>query len=176
MAPDSHDDDALLGRLHDSASADPSAKQFRRRYDDLRDDYEQLLDRVAFVESRLSQAPSEPAGGGETLTEAMTAPIRNLRDEYRVALDDLQEIVKGLDRLANGVLKGQRAPAGETTPPVTVEADEETGVRTVRLEVKGGNMLAFQERLAVMPGVRRASISAIDAERATLVVELDPSP
>jgi len=37
-------------------------------------------------------------------------------------------------------------------------------------------MLAFQERLAVMPGVRRASISAIDAERATLVVELDPSP
>lgn len=176
MAPDSHDDDALLGRLQDSASADPSAKQFRRRYDDLREDYEQLLDRVTFVESKLSQAPSEPANTAETLSEAITAPIRNLRDEYRLALDDLQEIVHGLDRLANGVLKGQRSPAGETPPPVTVEADPDTGVRTVRLEVKGGDMLAFQERLAVMPGVRKASISAIDAERATLVVELDPTP
>lgn len=176
MAPDSHDDDALRGRLQDSASADPSAKQFRRRYDDLREDYEQLLDRVAFVESRLSQSPSEPASVGETLTEAMTAPIRNLRDEYRVALDDLQEIVRGLDRLATGVLKGQRPAPGQPAPPVTVEEDEESGVRTVRLEVKGGDMLAFQERLAVMPGVRRASISAIDAERATLVVELEPTP
>jgi hypothetical protein len=176
MAPDDREDNTLLGRLQESASADPSAKQFRRRYDDLREDYELLLDRVAFVESRLSRSPSEPASVGETLTEAMTTPIRNLRDEYRVALRDLEEIVRGLDRLANGVLKGQRPPDGKPAPPVSVETDEESGVRTVRLEVKGGDMLAFQEQLAAMPGVRKASISAIDAERASLMVELEPMP
>ena len=177
MAPDGYEDDALLGRLQESASTDPSAKQFRRRYDDLREDYEALLDRVALVEGQLSQSPSAPLSTSATLTEAMTAPIRTLRDEYRGALEDLQEVVRGLDRLASGVLKGQRLPRGQAPgPPVSVETDEDTGVRTVRLEVKGGDMLAFQERLAVMPGVRKASISAIDSERATLVVELEPRP
>jgi hypothetical protein len=177
MAPDGHDDDALLGRLQDSASADPSGKQFRRRYDDLREDYETLLDRVSLVEGQLGQSPANPRSVSSSLSEAISAPIRNLRDDYRVALDDLQEIVRGLDRLATGVLKAQHSPGQQPAPPpVSVEADDEAGTRTVRLEVKGGDTLAFQEQLAAMDGVRTASISAIDSERATLVVELENRP
>ena len=176
MAPDGHDDDPLLERLQESASADPSGKHFRRRYDDLRDDYELLLDRVALVERQLGQSPPNAQSVGESLSEAISAPIRNLRDEYKIALEDLEEIVRGLDRLADGILKGQRAtPQQEPPPRVRVEADEVTGLRTVRLEVKGGATLAFQEQLEEMDGVRKASIQAIDAERATLIVELEPT-
>ncbi len=176
MAPDGHDDDALLERLQKSASTDPSSKQFRRRYDDLREDYELLLDRVALVEGQLREAPPEAAATGPALTEALTAPIRNLRHEYQIALSDLQVIVRGLDRLAHGVLKGQHETgSASSSPPVIVEADEETGLRTVRVELKGGDILAFQEQLSTMDGVRSASISAIDAESATLIVELEPT-
>jgi hypothetical protein len=45
------------------------------------------------------------------------------------------------------------------------------------VEVRGGGfgeLLDFQERLSSLPGVARVSISTIDNERASLVVELEP--
>ena len=39
-----------------------------------------------------------------------------------------------------------------------------------------GELLDFQERLSTLEGVARVSINAIDTERATLVVELEPGP
>jgi hypothetical protein len=46
----------------------------------------------------------------------------------------------------------------------------------MQVDVKGsgfGALLDFQERLSSLSGVSRVSISAIDNERATLVVELE---
>ncbi len=46
----------------------------------------------------------------------------------------------------------------------------------MQVDVNGsgfGELLDFQERLSEMNGVSRVSISAIDSDRATLVVELD---
>ena len=39
-------DDLILARLRESAAGDPAVRQLRRRYDMLRGDYEQLLDRL----------------------------------------------------------------------------------------------------------------------------------
>ncbi len=177
---DSEPEDVILERLQEAASGDATVRQLRRRYDLLRQDYERLLDRLAELEDRLAeatraQAGSAPSSVAGALSEAIAAPLLQLRQEYLAAAASIAQVVAGLEGLAGG-LKGQKsarppaepAPGGETSP-------EPRGHR-VQVDVRGkgfGELLDFQERLANLQGVARVSINAIDNERATLIVELE---
>ena len=202
-ADEQQGDEMLLGRLQEAAGGDAALRQLRRRYDDLRRDYESLIDRLGEIEERLVDQPSQsdvaairtetPAGTAPTLIdEALTDPLLRLRDEYLAAGARIQDIITGLERLAADALKGQHA--GATTPaegatseqepeqpssPPRRDSPEEPRPRKVNVEVHGkgfGELLDFQEKLSSVPGVSRVSINAIDAERATLVVELHREP
>ncbi len=192
------DDERLLERLREAASSDQAMRQLRRRYDSLRQDYELLLDRLADIEQRMelsesleaeparhpqppqeaAETPPPPAPPAGRLTESLFAPLLQLRDEYLQAVTSIQVIVGGLEGLAAGAMKGQKAahPAPEERPePVREERPQRP--RSVQVDVKGegfGNLLDFQEKLSQLPGVERVSINAIDNDRATLVVELEP--
>ena len=190
MTHEGPDDDTLFERLHEATGADPALRQVRRRYDSLRADYERLIDRLEELEARLeasrraepSRAPAGASPAPGSLTESLTAPLYRLRDEYAAALSGIQEIIEGLGDLAHGAFKGQRDSSGRTAPATRVEPPapsiRDAGLKRVEVEVRGEGhaaMLSFQERLRAIPGVRRASISAIDDEHATLVVELQPN-
>ena len=51
-------EDFLLERLNEAASGDAAVRALRRRYDMLRNDYENLLDRLGELEDRLNAAPT----------------------------------------------------------------------------------------------------------------------
>lgn len=188
MTHEGPDDDTLFERLQEATGADPALRQIRRRYDSLRADYERLIDRLEELEARLEAArraepprPAGPAPAPGSLAESLTAPLYRLRDEYAAALSGIQEIIEGLGDLAHGAFKGQRDSSGRTAPPTRAEppapAIRGAELKRVEVEVRGEGhtaLLGFQERLKAMPGVRRAAISAIDDEHATLVVELQP--
>lgn len=185
-------EDFLLERLNEAASGDAAVRALRRRYDMLRNDYENLLDRLGELEDRLNAAPapmpaaeSAPGPVAVSIAEAIAAPLLRLRDEYLAAAGSIQTVVGGLEGLAAG-FKGQHsvARAAETVaqppaPPVSTPPaahPDELRTHKTQIEVKGsgfGELLDFQERLSQIPGVSRVSISAIDNERATLVVELE---
>lgn len=185
-------EDFLLERLNEAASGDAAVRQLRRRYDALRNDYEHLLDRLGELEDRLSASPASipaaPQPGGErtvasTIADAIAAPLLRLRDEYLAAAGSIQTVVGGLEGLATG-FKGQHGaprpstpiPPPEPTPDPPAAAPDSARGQKTQIEVKGsgfGELLDFQERLSQLPGVSRVSISAIDNERATLVVELE---
>ncbi len=187
-------EDFLLERLHEATSGDAAVRQLRRRYDSLRNDYENLLDRLAELEERLStpEPPRQPSppSVSEGIAEALAAPLLRLRDDYLAAARGIQGVVSGLEGLASG-FKGQHTvpprpapqpepraapPEAPAEPPPAV-AEPVPRVHKMQVDVKGsgfGELLDFQERLSQLPGVARVSINAIDNERATLVVELDP--
>ena len=178
-------DENILERLQEAASGDASMRQLRRRYDSLRGDYERLLDRLGELEERLDEAASTSSSVAPQLpglAEAIVAPLLKLREDYVAALTSIQSLVTGLEGLASG-FKGQHAASGAPAPAApsadaSSELDPEGKVQKVQVDVKGsgfGDLLDFQERLSSLGGVTRVSISAIDNERATLVVELDNS-
>jgi hypothetical protein len=178
-------EDFLLERLNEAATGDAAVRQLRRRYDILRQDYERLLDRLGELEDRLNdsqQSARPPAGSplSESIAQALAEPLLRLRDDYLAAVAGIQSVVTGLEGLASG-FKGQHSASGTTAvpprPQAAPEAETEGRVHRMHVDVKGsgfGELLDFQERLSHLPGVSRVSISAIDNERATLVVELDP--
>jgi len=200
-------DDLILARLRESAAGDPAVRQLRRRYDMLRGDYEQLLDRLGELEDRLNaqalatRSPLAASNPEQTLSaqlsDVLLAPLLKLRDEYVTAAARITALVSGLETLAQGSFKGQRstsetqlatppaepgaAPAsGDANSPPTSGPGTHGGASSKRLQVdvRGqgfGELLDFQERLSSLEGVARVSINAIDTERATLVVELEPS-
>jgi hypothetical protein len=191
-------DELLLGRLREAASADPAVRQLRRRYDSLRADYERLLDRLSELEERLEEPAQQPATGqtlagvpAGSVSEALATPLVRLRDEYLAAATRIQAIVSGLELLAAGSLKGQhgphetgpaapaaQAPSPEPREPAVPQAPAaEARPRKVHIDLRGsgfGELLDFQERLSAVAGVSRVSINAIDADRATLIVDLEP--
>ncbi|MEP7215162.1 MAG: hypothetical protein ABI782_02855 [Anaerolineaceae bacterium] len=196
-------DDPILARLRESAAGDPAVRQLRRRYDMLRGDYEQLLDRLGELEDRLNAqalaartgetAPSPERPMSKELHDVLLAPLLKLRDDYVTAATRITALVSGLETLAQGSFKGQHSVPEEPERPPPLDANaapaagdlEETenrsAVRSKRLhvDVRGqgfGELLDFQERLSSLDGVARVSINAIDTERATLVVELEPGP
>ena len=179
---DQEQEDFLLERLNEAASGDAGVRQLRRRYDLLRNDYEQLLDRLGELEDRLNEAAKPPLTASpvaESIADAITAPLIRLRDDYLAAVARIQSVVSGLDGLAHG-FKGQHearsasAPAPETEQPPAQPEPPRTQKMQVDVQGSGfGALLDFQERLSSLPGVNRVSISAIDNERATLVVELE---
>lgn len=193
--------DPILERLRESATGEAAVRQLRRRYDILRQDYESLIDRLMELEERVAEdairrdaeatentgtaaavpVPAEPL----TVAESLLAPILRLRDEYLLASTGIQGIISGLDNLASAAFSRQRP---RPTAPVASEDDTSGAPQAApaplrpleavpfQVDVRGdgfGELLDFQERLAHLPGVARVSISAIDNERATLVVELD---
>ena len=179
-------EDFLLDRLNEAATGDAAVRQLRRRYDLLRSDYERLLDRLGDLEDRLdesaAQHPAAPALA-DALSRALAEPLLRLRDDYLSAVTGIQSVAAGLEGLATG-LKGQHAapptPTNTAGTPIPARPTPEPGgapaVHKMQIDVKGsgfGELLDFQERLSQIPGVSRVSISAIDNERATLVVELD---
>jgi hypothetical protein len=192
------------GKLHEAAAGDAAVRQLRRRYDALRHDYEQLLDRLADIEDQLTQPTPAPAAHAPTsagsapgavsapgaempppaIAEALAAPLTALRAEYLATATHIQDIVGGLERIAEGALKGQHRPTqpsapitpSSAEPPVEEPAPTAARPRRIQVDVKGhgfGELLDFQERLSSVAGVARVTINAIDGERATLVVELD---
>ena len=189
-------DELVRGRLHEAAAGDAAVRQLRRRYDALRHDYEQLLDRLADIEDQLTQpqptpsptrqdpTPAQAAANDETppnIAEALAAPLTALRAEYLATATRIQDIVGGLERIAEGTLKGQHRPS-QPSAPIPAAPDTEEAMptaarpRRIQVDVKGhgfGELLDFQERLSSVAGVARVTINAIDGERATLVVELD---
>ena len=183
-------EDFLLERLNEAATGDAAVRQLRRRYDILRHDYEELLDRLGELEDRLnkeraSASAASAAPLSETIARALAEPLLKLRDDYLAAVSGIQSVVTGLEGLASG-FKGQHSAAGAVPPPVREPAASDspatpapdTRVHKMQVDVKGsgfGELLDFQERLSHLPGVSRVSISAIDNDRATLVVELDHS-
>jgi hypothetical protein len=180
-------EDFLLDRLNEAASGDAAVRQLRRRYDLLRHDYEQLLDRLGELEDRLTEAatharpevPSTPVA--QSIAEAIASPLLRLRDDYQSAVAGIQGVVSGLETLAAG-FKGQHSvagtPAAAPAPAPDAEAPEvpDVPIQKMQIDVRGsgfGELLDFQERLSHLAGVSRVSISAIDNDRATLVVELE---
>lgn len=190
MATDFEGDEQLRERLREATSGDTAVRQLRRRYDALRQDYEQLLDRLTELEDRLdAPAPSASAATDPfaAINGALAAPLLDLRDGYVAVANRIQSIVGGLERLAAGALKGQRAalpptPAPQAPPPPAPPAEAEPPAPTaparaqrISLDVQGsgfGDLLDFQERLSAVAGVARVTITAIEADRATLSVEL----
>jgi hypothetical protein len=193
VVDEGHDsEDYLLERLNEAASGDTALRQLRRRYDLLRRDYEELLDRLGELENRLdsSVAPAPPRTStsevAASIAEAIAAPLLRLRDDYLSAVAGLQGVVTGLEGLASG-FKGQHSvarqspvptPAPPKSPDSTDTTPEVSGrAHKMQVDVKGsgfGELLDFQERLSHVNGVSRVSISAIDSDRATLIVELEP--
>ncbi|MEO9255089.1 MAG: hypothetical protein ABI305_06085 [Tepidiformaceae bacterium] len=191
-------EELLLRRLREAASGDAGLRQLRRRYDSLRSDYEQLLDRLTELEERLEEPAkrpqtTQPVAGipAASVSEALATPLLRLRDEYLAAATRIQAIVSGLEVLAAGSLKGQHGPRdaaapaqaeGKTELPTVEtapepEAPSDGRPRKVHIDLRGsgfGELLDFQERLSTVQGVSRVSINAIDADRATLIVELEP--
>jgi hypothetical protein len=175
-------EDFLLERLNEAASGDAAVRQLRRRYDLLRHDYEQLLDRLGELEDRLSEAATQarPALASspvsQSIAEAITSPLLRLRDDYLTAVAGIQGVVSGLENLAAG-FKGQHSVAGTPAPAPASDAEApEVPIHKMQIDVRGsgfGELLDFQERLSHLDGVSRVSISAIDNDRATLVVELE---
>lgn len=188
--------DPLLQRLRESATGDAAVRQLRRRYDILRHDYETLIDRLVELEERIAHdaarreaeaveaAAATPPGPlpvePMTVAESLIAPLLRLRDEYLVASTGIQAIVSGLDALASTAFSRRRpeAPGDLPAPPAAPPPQPAVAADPVpfQVDVRGdgfGELLDFQERLAHLPGVARVSISAIDNERATLVVELE---
>ena len=177
----------LFERLKEAVAGDSSVRQLRRRYDALRQDYEQLIGRLAELEERLNAeeraAPRTPSGARPSpsaaaepaeLDEVIAAPLLRLRDQYLATVTNLQTIVAGLESLAAGAFKGQHALVPDIEPPPSPQRVAQRP-REMRIDVKGkdfGELLDFQERLSALDGVARVSINAIDNERATLVVEL----
>ena len=175
--PDSFEteEDALLRRLREGASGDAAARQLRRRYDQLRLDYESLLERLGDLEARIAepvgQAPAPIAAQTESLSSSILGPLLTLRDQYVETLGGLQALVSGIEGLAAGAFKGQRGPASQPAPESTTDVPRsyEVGARASSFPA----LLAFEEKLAAVPGVGRVSIHAIDSDRATFIVELD---
>ncbi|MCA9832121.1 MAG: hypothetical protein R3B97_14150 [Dehalococcoidia bacterium] len=147
--------------------------QLRRRYDELRADYEALLARLEDLESLDETGPAEPVEPGSMpasllfgLREQVVAPLLALRDEYADAQATLEQLINGLDVLTTRGLKGQRSAEPELEPA------------SLEVRVRGrspGQLLGFRERLAGMEGVARVNIHAVDPERAVLIVELEGS-
>jgi hypothetical protein len=77
-------------------------------------------------------------------------------------------------------MPGPRSQPAEAPPAETraeSEAPAELRPRKVHIDLRGsgfGELLDFQERLSAVQGVSRVSINAIDADRATLIVDLEP--
>lgn len=168
MTDEEFDEEFLRERLRETASGEAALRQLRRRYDLLRQEYDRVLDRLAALERKVARAVREDQPP-QRLADALFEPLRRLRAEYEEAAPLLDAILRGLERLASEV-------ASRPTPAQrpAVGAPEREPVR-LQLEVRGGDfgqILDFQERIAAMEGVARVSISAIDHERATLVVEL----
>ncbi len=194
MGTGEHGDDLPLARPSGAPEEDLALRQLRRRYEHLRREYEQLLDRLGDIEDRLDEAHQPVATSAPAqLDAAIVDPLIRLRAEYSAAAARIQGIVAGLDRIAAGAMKGQHAaaPTGAVAPaatepdaqreqkPTPAEPDGEEGEaprpRKVSVDVHGkgfGELLDFQEKLSSVAGVSRVSINAIDAERATLIVEL----
>ncbi|MGI8927265.1 MAG: hypothetical protein ACR2HN_11565 [Tepidiformaceae bacterium] len=181
MTNEPPDDEMLFERLQQATAGNGAARQLRRRYEVLREDYERLIDRLGELEGRLEASERTPsgtvtAGAPASLAESILQPLVRLRDEYATALASMQGIVSGLNSLAAGAFKGQRGANDTRQPPEPAHATEREHPRTVQVDVKGrgfGALLDFQEQLSALSGVGRVSIHAIDNDRASLLVELE---
>ncbi|MDZ7728092.1 MAG: hypothetical protein U5Q44_07790 [Dehalococcoidia bacterium] len=108
-------------------AADVAMRQLRRRYESLRGDYEQLLDRLGELEARMEQPGSTPAPEpgaarlGEQVQRAILSPIYSLRDEYAAAAAEMQSLATSLESVARGAFKGQHPAAQPTAPAPGME-------------------------------------------------------
>lgn len=170
--------------------------QWRERYELLQLEYESLLRRVSQLEADANPGPPiarfapQRRGAGlpaprepQTVAESVAGPLLRLRDEYLAAAASIDAVIEGLEGLAAGTFREARAepphPAARTRRPPVGEATPgeppSRRPRRIQVEAKGGDfgeVLDFQEQLAAIPGVESVSVNNVDADRATLTVEL----
>ncbi len=164
---------------------------WRERYELLRLEHESILRRLADFEAERRIGPAlsrfAPQRGAQnvapeysSVAEAVIAPLLRLRDEYVAAVAKIDTVVGGLEGLAVSAFRDAPRtrstvdPAFEQNPPS--EARRKPPKIQVDVRAKGfGELLDFQERLSEMKGVTSVSVNAIDSERATLTVELEPN-
>jgi hypothetical protein len=167
---------------------DTAFRQLRQRYESLRHDYEELLDRLGDVEQRLLDAQRASAERGTIMPgslrtesrEFLLAPIGRLRDDYLMIADDLITIANSLNDLTARAMKGQRGstptpPRSPSEPTPQPQHTSSSEPQRVSLHVQSGglgHLLDFQEQLSRLPGVDRVSISQVNEDRAVLTVEL----
>lgn len=168
------------GEAGRAGSSDAVNRQLRRRYELLRDDYDELLDRLTEVEGRLRRteqtSPETPAARGlsAAISDAISAPLFALRDEYTRAAEELTALADAIEQLGWRSLKGQR---GSTAPEreSTSDVERDQARTTVEVQVDSGDLgalLDFQEQVAQLSCVARVSLSQVRDDRATLTVEL----
>lgn len=172
---------------------DTALRQLRQRYESLRGDYEELLDRLGDVEQRLLDAQRASALQGSIVPgslrmesrEFLLAPIGRLRDDYLMIADDLITIANSLNDLTGRAMKGQKsgspspsqsaqptAPLQPTAQPQHTASGEPQRASLHVQSSSLGHLLDFQEQLSRLPGVDRVSISQVNEDRAVLTVEL----
>ncbi len=179
------------GESFSEASGDTALRQMRRRYESLRHDYEELIDRLSEVEQRLldeqraaaAQRSEQPGSLRVQSRDFLLAPLGQLRDDYLMIADELITIANSLNDMTARSLKGQRGSSPATavphqsptqpTPQPQHTASAEPQRVNMHVQASGlGQLLDFQEQLSRLAGVERVSISQVNEDRAVLVVEL----
>jgi len=162
-------------------SSEAVNRQLRRRYESLRDDYDELLDRLAELEGRLQKAEqpvgSQPASERLSLavSEAITAPLFALRDQYALAAAELSALAEAVEDLGWRTFKGQRGSSLSTPGADAPARSEPAHTTTVEVQADSsdlGKLLDFQEQVGQLACVARVSLSQVRDDRATLTVEL----
>jgi hypothetical protein len=168
-----------------------NVSHWRERYELLRLEHDTIVRRLAEIEAEQSNrfagsrfapqraAYSVPSPEYVSVAEAVVAPLLRLRDEYMGAVGKIDTVVGGLEGLAAGAFHDSRtartAPPAFEPPPTTPSPRQKPNRVQVDVRARGfGELLDFQERLSDMKGVASVSVNAIDSERATLTVELEP--
>jgi len=127
----------------------------------LRDEYTSAAARIQGIIAGLERITAGAMKGQHATTRAPVAPSAPTEESPTTA-----------------AVPVETPPAPEpqpASPNPPRDGVEEPRPRKVSVEVHGkgfGELLDFQEKLSSVPGVSRVSINAIDAERATLIVEL----
>jgi hypothetical protein len=191
MTMANHEDPWDEDETPSEASGDTALRQMRRRYEALRHDYEELIDRLSEVEQRLldeqrasaAQRSEKPGSLRVQSRDFLLAPLGQLRDDYLMIADELITIANSLNDMTARAMKGQRAssaaagvaPQSPTQPTPQPQHMASGEPQRVNLHVQAsglGQLLDFQEQLSRLTGVERVSISQVNEDRAVLTVEL----
>lgn len=112
----------------------------------------------------------QPAVSG--VAEGLFLPLLRLRDAYAAAVEEVETIARGLDRLVEGVRTAGKAGSDVEKPRDGPPAVPSPGI--IELDVYDGddaNLLGFLDRLGEMEGVTRVSVVGAEHGHLRVLVE-----